>query len=51
LGVAACAVLYHGSRFARRCNTVGALFATMFLECRIAGQHSLCLHDGGSYFG
>jgi hypothetical protein len=51
LGVAACAVLYHGPAFREPPQHGKHPLRDDFLERCIAGRHSLCLHDGGSYFG
>jgi hypothetical protein len=51
LGVAACAVLYHGPALTQPPKHGKRPVHDDFLKLRIAGRHSLRLHYGGRYFG
>jgi hypothetical protein len=51
LGVAACAVLYHDPALRETSQYRQRPVRDDFLERRIAGRHSLRLHDGDGYFG
>jgi hypothetical protein len=49
--VPACAVLYRSPALRKTSQHGKRSIHDDFLEGRIAGRHSLRLHDGGSYFG